>query len=228
MALPNYNLAFWLPSDPPSPATYKKIGDIVQAHPEVSRIIAILDTTSTDHGDNQRSFADYYWLIREYYRILLMALSVEQGLKVDLHVYVYPQFLNIQKLLETFPPSIIYCSSLSCLPQKLNKFPLKTVDFSQGNITATFTSRHSDFDEMLPASQNVVALGGTFDRLHAGHKLMISSAIILAKKTVVVGLTGTRSRYQVISYPCLFFHRCFHVGKQKVCNCPARLPTPIS
>lgn len=36
---------------------------------------------------------------------------------------------------------------------------------------------------------SVVAIGGTFDRLHAGHKLMLSTAILLADQRVVVGIT---------------------------------------
>lgn len=36
----------------------------------------------------------------------------------------------------------------------------------------------------------VVAIGGTFDRLHAGHKLMLSIASLLASKSIVCGITG--------------------------------------
>ncbi|KAG8217573.1 hypothetical protein J3R82DRAFT_5724 [Butyriboletus roseoflavus] len=37
----------------------------------------------------------------------------------------------------------------------------------------------------------VVALGGTFDHLHAGHKILLSMAAWIASRKVVVGITGT-------------------------------------
>jgi hypothetical protein len=39
----------------------------------------------------------------------------------------------------------------------------------------------------------IVAIGGTFDHLHAGHKLMLSVAAMLSSKLVVCGVTGISS-----------------------------------
>lgn len=36
---------------------------------------------------------------------------------------------------------------------------------------------------------NSVVLGGTFDRLHIGHKILLSEAALRAKRRVVVGVT---------------------------------------
>lgn len=47
----------------------------------------------------------------------------------------------------------------------------------------------SSFNYKLGQFQ-VVAIGGTFDRLHAGHKLMLSVAAMLASQSVVCGVTG--------------------------------------
>uniref|UniRef100_A0A0K8TBU8 Cytidyltransferase-like domain-containing protein n=1 Tax=Lygus hesperus TaxID=30085 RepID=A0A0K8TBU8_LYGHE len=38
---------------------------------------------------------------------------------------------------------------------------------------------------------NHVALGGTFDRLHTGHKMLLSEAALLTKKRLLIGLTDT-------------------------------------
>jgi pantetheine-phosphate adenylyltransferase len=39
----------------------------------------------------------------------------------------------------------------------------------------------------------VVALGGTFDHLHAGHKILLSLGAWIAKRKLIVGVTGTSS-----------------------------------
>lgn len=36
-----------------------------------------------------------------------------------------------------------------------------------------------------------ICLGGTFDRLHVGHKVLLTAGLILAMTRVIVGLTGT-------------------------------------
>ena len=55
-------------------------------------------------------------------------------------------------------------------------------------------------DEDLADSQfPVVALGGTFDHLHAGHKILLSMAIWITREKLIVGLTDdallVRKRY---------------------------------
>jgi pantetheine-phosphate adenylyltransferase len=35
-----------------------------------------------------------------------------------------------------------------------------------------------------------VAVGGTFDRLHCGHELLLAVTALVARKTVYVGVTG--------------------------------------
>lgn len=42
-----------------------------------------------------------------------------------------------------------------------------------------------------PSTFPVVALGGTFDHIHSGHKLLLSMAAWIADEKVVVGVTGT-------------------------------------
>ena len=38
--------------------------------------------------------------------------------------------------------------------------------------------------------QNHVAVGGTFDRLHAGHRLLLASAVVCTRSKLYVGITG--------------------------------------
>ena len=42
-----------------------------------------------------------------------------------------------------------------------------------------------------PTYYPVVALGGTFDHLHAGHKILLSMAAWIARDKLIVGMTGT-------------------------------------
>jgi hypothetical protein len=45
----------------------------------------------------------------------------------------------------------------------------------------------------------VVALGGTFDHLHAGHKILLSMAAWIASRKVIVGVTGTPPAFPLLS-----------------------------
>ena len=58
--------------------------------------------------------------------------------------------------------------------QPLEKIPLRKLDAS------------------IPMFYPVVALGGTFDHLHAGHKILLSLAACIARDKLIVGITGTR------------------------------------
>ncbi|EJU05276.1 hypothetical protein DACRYDRAFT_29855, partial [Dacryopinax primogenitus] len=40
-----------------------------------------------------------------------------------------------------------------------------------------------------PSTHNITALGGTFDHLHAGHRILLSSSLLLTQ-SLVVGLTS--------------------------------------
>lgn len=43
-----------------------------------------------------------------------------------------------------------------------------------------------------PSTLPTVALGGTFDHLHSGHKILLSMAAWIAEKKLIVGITGWR------------------------------------
>lgn len=43
----------------------------------------------------------------------------------------------------------------------------------------------------LPSDYPVTALGGTFDHLHAGHKILLSMAAYITSHKLIVGITGT-------------------------------------
>lgn len=48
-----------------------------------------------------------------------------------------------------------------------------------------------------PPSYPVVVLGGTFDHLHAGHKILLSMAAWIADEKLIVGVTGMSPIFNV-------------------------------
>lgn len=50
-------------------------------------------------------------------------------------------------------------------------------------------------DEGRKSEYDVVALGGTFDHLHAGHKALLTMGAVLARERLIVGVTGARSSH---------------------------------
>ncbi len=46
-------------------------------------------------------------------------------------------------------------------------------------------------DSFIPRLFPVVALGGTFDHLHAGHKILLSMAAWITQEKLIIGMTGT-------------------------------------
>lgn len=59
----------------------------------------------------------------------------------------------------------------------------------------------SDEENASTLEADSVILGGTFDRLHSGHKLLLTEAVLRARKRVVVGVTDSdmiRSKFQFL------------------------------
>ena len=60
--------------------------------------------------------------------------------------------------------------------------------------TGTCTPASDDEGEVsVPTLYPVTALGGTFDHLHAGHKILLSMAAWITSQKLIVGVTGMLS-----------------------------------
>ena len=57
--------------------------------------------------------------------------------------------------------------------------------------TTSGVSEHSA--TLLPSCYPVTALGGTFDHLHAGHKILLSMGAYITSQKLIVGVTGMSS-----------------------------------
>lgn len=60
---------------------------------------------------------------------------------------------------------------------------------SQSSAATATGSSTSEDSEVFPR-QRVIALGGTFDHLHVGHKIFLSMAALIATERIIVGVTG--------------------------------------
>lgn len=59
------------------------------------------------------------------------------------------------------------------------------------DIDAEITSESFESGGKTPNSFSTVAVGGTFDHLHDGHKILLSISLFLANTILIVGITGT-------------------------------------
>lgn len=66
-------------------------------------------------------------------------------------------------------------------------------------LTDNHNNKHSNLIEntgpIEPLVFNRVAVGGTFDQLHAGHKILLTMTALLATKSMVVGVTGKGGKH---------------------------------
>ncbi|KAG6335852.1 hypothetical protein ID866_3242 [Astraeus odoratus] len=78
----------------------------------------------------------------------------------------------------------------SLLPLSIGSFP-RTVLPSANSVSAALSPDPATGAKQdgLPPSYPVVAVGGTFDHLHAGHKILLSMAAWIAETKLIVGLT---------------------------------------
>lgn len=63
---------------------------------------------------------------------------------------------------------------------------------SSDNVLSMLKLKSEGSDLLLDGTEkpyNSVVLGGTFDRLHVGHKILLSEAAMRAQKRLVVGVT---------------------------------------
>lgn len=83
----------------------------------------------------------------------------------------------------SFSPSHV---NFDALPTWVRRIPRLELDNEQ---SAPTTVAHPHISNESPSRHPVVALGGTFDHLHAGHKILLSMAAWIADQKLIVGVT---------------------------------------
>jgi bifunctional ADP-heptose synthase (sugar kinase/adenylyltransferase) len=77
---------------------------------------------------------------------------------------------------------------------RLNNVDLIMVDGEKSSSDKALSLMHENGNyesciDINESKYNNVVLGGTFDRLHIGHKILLSEAALRAKSRLVVGVT---------------------------------------
>jgi len=72
------------------------------------------------------------------------------------------------------------------LPKEWSSAPVEHLAINGGPDRSLTVAMSNEF----PSLYRVVAVGGTFDHLHAGHKILLSMTAWIAKEKIIVGVTG--------------------------------------
>jgi bifunctional ADP-heptose synthase (sugar kinase/adenylyltransferase) len=80
-----------------------------------------------------------------------------------------------------------------------------SVDHPDANATVPFMDKHQTDEDNQDKDEGFgrVGMGGTFDHLHAGHKLLLTAAAFVTRDELICGLTGkssTVSLWDLISW----------------------------
>lgn len=80
------------------------------------------------------------------------------------------------------------CDEESAIPKELTGVETKSINTKLEKKNQPTTGGKCRKYQEYP----VTAVGGTFDHLHDGHKILLSLAVFLTSKTVIIGITGPK------------------------------------
>ena len=92
---------------------------------------------------------------------------------------------------ENLIPAWIRAHAKSRIPSDL-LVPTHAVPANANEMTTTATTTATGRSKR--PRYGVAAMGGTFDHLHAGHKILLSMAAWIAEEKLIVGVTGTSAK----------------------------------
>ncbi|QOU18990.1 hypothetical protein BRETT_004211 [Brettanomyces bruxellensis] len=103
---------------------------------------------------------------------------------------------NYKKLHETCNWSILLYSIQSALTDFDKKEKYKTLKISLDDDILTekhsVSENNGGYSSAFKQEYGTVAVGGTFDHLHDGHKILLSASSFIARDILIVGVTGEK------------------------------------
>ena len=145
-----------------------------------------------EEGERSSVRFQYGVLFAVYQKVTLFASKIDPNLTANLDLRVYLEHLcDIKTVTNDFKASIkfiVYENTNIKAVQKENVTFLQV----QKDLERVFVPE-SPLLVSIPDEKlfNCVALGGTFDHLHSGHKLMLSLAILISRDRILCGVTAT-------------------------------------
>ena len=139
-------------------------------------------------------------------RVLLPGSSNEFGVGApDATIYLGTKESDIERINES--------------RRKLNMSELTFRDVSDLLSTGSPQSSEREEEKKKNCKQKMydnVCLGGTFDRLHAGHKILLTKACLVAKERIVVGVTDYSNSPKLGSKTLSGFMQSVHIRSELV------------
>lgn len=122
----------------------------------------------------------YLLLRRIYQQLTHVMLALDKPL-LDVRVLMRPQFCQLSSEAENASSSTFVFDAPSSKDEEEEE-------------QSQFSTRVSSLPNLSLRRYQRVGIGGTFDHLHAGHKLMLSAAAMLTGGTLLCGVTAPSGR----------------------------------
>lgn len=141
------------------------------------------------HLNNQEKKSPPQWhrIISNIYKSSLTKCS-----NVEVRVLVSPLKQNSGLQLEKPIQIVLFDCKVAGLQDKVKSIYRKDVinKYLSDSCETSDSETKSDFEENDIEMYDNVVLGGTFDRIHVGHKILLTEAVLRARKRLVVGVTA--------------------------------------
>ena len=168
---------------------YSRVFDILLNEQEAISLIDVFVLRRSKSTEwLSHTLADIYGKVRK--------IVTDLGWDYTFEVNVFLE--NLERVYQLQQWNLLFCSSqeISYIPKKLSQITAKSVPIE--TLGKAIYQKKASTNSV---QADVVAFGGTFDHLHDGHKILLTVAASLARKKIIIGITGpkllTNKKYSV-------------------------------
>lgn len=167
---------------------------------DVNQLVYVYITidTITNCKNSNISTNDMYDYIGDVYNRLWDDMLIKKDMTLSCFVstnMIDSNFLDISDVLVKYNFEVIYTSTQNSIKEIPNHCKIENTYHSSTLWRQINNSRNLYFYEDIKNKQMIptydhIALGGTFDKLHNGHRKLLTFAIMSCKSKLTIGLTG--------------------------------------